>query len=76
MADERTEDHENQISDLPGAGAGAVPTDPLHSDKGDLTPPHGDDLRDEETFGRTDRYSNIDDADAARERPVGRSDPD
>ena len=75
MADERTKDRADQIGDLPGAGAGAVPTEPLHSGEGELTPPHGDDLRDEETFGRTDRYSNIDDADAARERPVGRSDP-
>jgi hypothetical protein len=42
--------------------------EPLHSDEGDLTPPQGDALRSEETFGRTDRYSNIDDSDAARER--------
>jgi len=41
--------------------------EPLHSDEGDLTPPQGDELRSEETFGRTDRYTNIDDADAARE---------
>ena len=35
-------------------------------DEQDLTPPHGDELRSEETFGRTDRYSNVDDADAER----------
>src|SRR3982751_276365 len=51
------------------------------ADRGDLTPPHGDDsragsgatpLRDggrrEDSFGRTDRYSNQDDPDA--ESPV------
>ena len=40
---------------------------PLHSDEGDLTPPQGDDLRSEETFGRTDRYTNVDDDEASRE---------
>lgn len=30
-------------------------------DRGDLTPPHGDELRAESTFGRTDRYANQDD---------------
>jgi len=41
--------------------------EPIHSDEGELTPPHGDELRSETTFGRTDRYSNIDDASAKRE---------
>ena len=40
---------------------------PLHSDEGHLTPPQGDDLRSEETFGRTDRYTNVDDDEASRE---------
>ncbi len=44
--------------------------EPLHSDEGTLTPPHGDDLRSEETFGRTDRYSNIDDDAARREEQL------
>ena len=35
-------------------------------DEQDLTPPHGDELRSEETFGRTDRYANVDDATAER----------
>ena len=43
-----------------------VANEPIHSDEGELTPPHGDELRSEETFGRTDRYSNIDDAAAKR----------
>ena len=29
-----------------------------------VTPPHGDELRSSETFGRTDRYANVDDKDA------------
>ena len=37
-------------------------------DAQDLTPPHGDDLRSEETFGRTDRYTNVDDDEAGRGR--------
>jgi hypothetical protein len=37
-------------------------------DQGDLTPPHGDELRSEETFGRTDRYATKDDPDG--EPPV------
>jgi len=45
-----------------------VADEPVHSDAGELTPPHGDELRSEETFGRSDRYSNIDDASAKRER--------
>ena len=36
----------------------------------DMTPPHGDELRSEVTFGRTDRYTNVDDEEAAREQPV------
>ena len=36
----------------------------------DLTPPHGDELRGEVTFGRTDRYANADDEQARREQPV------
>jgi hypothetical protein len=44
-----------------------VANEPIHSDEGELTPPHGDELRSEESFGRTDRYSNIDDQDATRE---------
>lgn len=37
-------------------------------DEQDLTPPHGDELRSEETFGRTDRYTNVDDATAQPEK--------
>lgn len=48
---------------------------PFPHDDRDLTPPHGDELRAEETFGRTDRYSNVDDESADRterepERPA------
>lgn len=39
------------------------PLDPL-----DATPPHGDELTGERSFGRTDRYANRDDPDA--ESPV------
>ena len=46
--------------------------EPIHSDEGELTPPHGDELRSEETFGRTDRYSNIDDASSKREQDIKR----
>jgi hypothetical protein len=42
--------------------------EPLRTDEQDLTPPHGDDLRDEVTFGRSDRYANLDDEDATRKR--------
>jgi hypothetical protein len=42
-------------------------TTPL-PDRGDATPPHGDELRSEESFGRTNRDANADDPDA--ERPV------
>lgn len=35
--------------------------DPLPRDEQDVTPPHGDELRSEATFGRTDRYTNVDD---------------
>jgi hypothetical protein len=38
------------------------------ADRGELTPPHGDELRTEGTFGRTDRYANQDDPEA--ESPV------
>jgi len=43
----------------------------LEADR-DLTPPHGDELRSEITFGRTDRYANADgDGEkAAPEEPV------
>jgi hypothetical protein len=48
--------------------ADEVKDDPIgqdsQPDEQDLTPPHGDDLRSEETFGRTDRYTNVDDAEA------------
>jgi hypothetical protein len=44
--------------------------DPLRPDEQDLTPPHGDELRDEITFGRTDRYANIDDQNATRQRTL------
>ena len=37
-------------------------------DRGDATPPHGDELQSEHSFGRTDRYANSDDPEA--ERPV------
>jgi hypothetical protein len=50
--------------------ADEVKDDPIReapqSDEQDLTPPHGDDLRSEETFGRTDRYTNVDDDEAGR----------
>jgi hypothetical protein len=39
-------------------------TDEPQPDEQDLTPPHGDDLRSEDTFGRTDRYTNVDDDEA------------
>jgi hypothetical protein len=48
----------------------SVADEPLHSDEGDLTPPQGDELRSEETFGRTDRYTNVDDTDATREEQM------
>jgi hypothetical protein len=48
--------------------------EPLDRDSEDLTPPHGDELRSEETFGRTDRYTNIDDADATRREDLERID--
>lgn len=51
-----------------------VADEPLHSDEGDLTPPQGDELRSEETFGRTDRYANIDDTEAARRERFNRID--
>jgi hypothetical protein len=38
------------------------------ADRGQVTPPHGDELRTESTFGRTDRYANQDDPEA--ESPV------
>jgi hypothetical protein len=41
--------------------------EPLRDSDTDLTPPHGDALREEVTFGRTDRYANLDDQDATRE---------
>lgn len=34
-----------------------------------VSPPHGDELREEVTFGRTDRYSNVDEQ-ATREQPA------
>lgn len=40
--------------------------EPFPRDEQDLTPPHGDELRSEVTFGRTDRYSNLDEEEAAR----------
>ena len=40
----------------------------IESDK-ELTPPHGDELRDEVTFGRTDRHANLDDEQATRKQP-------
>jgi hypothetical protein len=42
----------------------------LRESERDLTPPHGDQLRSEVTFGRTDRYSNVDDENAARQPPA------
>ena len=39
---------------------------PLPRDEQDVTPPHGDELRSEATFGRTDRYTNLDDEAADR----------
>ena len=53
--------------DLPPHDDRNLADEPLHSDEGALTPPHGDELRSEETFGRTDRYTNIDDRDADRQ---------
>ena len=40
----------------PQASRESDPDDP-EADRGDLTPPHGDELRAEGTFGRTDRYA-------------------
>jgi len=42
----------------------------LRESERDLTPPHGDELRSEVTFGRSDRYSNVDDENAARSQPA------
>jgi hypothetical protein len=42
--------------------------EPFQPDHGDATPPHGDELVSEHSFGRTGRYANTDDPDA--ERPV------
>jgi hypothetical protein len=47
--------------------------EPLRIDEQDLTPPHGDALREEVTFGRTDRYANLDDE--TRERTLDGTDP-
>ena len=55
------------MNDKDGNEVGNAADEPLHLDEGDLTPPQGDELRSEETFGRTDRYTNIDDTDASRE---------
>ena len=44
--------------------------EPLRESDKELTPPHGDELREEITFGRTDRHANLDDEDATRELPV------
>ena len=44
--------------------------EPLRESDRELTPPHGDELREEITFGRTDRYANLDDENATREQPV------
>jgi hypothetical protein len=38
-------------------------------DRGDATPPHGDELHSERSFGRTDRYTNADDPDPDRPTP-------
>jgi hypothetical protein len=40
--------------------------EPLPRDQQDVTPPHGDELRSEATFGRTDRSTNVDDEAADR----------
>jgi hypothetical protein len=40
--------------------------EPLPRDEQDVTPPHGDELRSEVTFGRTDRYTNVDEEAADR----------
>lgn len=40
--------------------------EPLPRDEQDVTPPHGDELRSEATFGRTDRSTNVDDEAADR----------
>jgi hypothetical protein len=40
------------------------------ADDHELTPPHGDELRSSETFGRTDRYANVDDATADKTENV------
>ena len=49
--------------------------EPMRADERDLTPPHGDELRAEVTFGRTDRYANSDDETATRERVLDELDP-
>jgi hypothetical protein len=38
-------------------------------DQGDATPPHGDELQSERSFGRTDRYANADDSDGEGPMP-------
>lgn len=45
------------------------PTSPSNTpapDTHDTTPPHGDELRHESTFGRSDRYANQDDPESQR----------
>jgi hypothetical protein len=59
---------------------GSVPDDALTTNETpreserDLTPPHGDELRSEVTFGRTDRYTTVDDESAAHQQREAESD--
>jgi hypothetical protein len=54
-------DNKDRKSEAAREGANEV-------DRGDVTPPHGDELISEATFGRTDRYATQDDPEA--ESPV------
>ena len=56
---------ESDPTPVPDAGDGTL----LERDN-NVSPPHGDELREEVTFGRTDRYTNVDDEQATREQPA------
>jgi len=51
-----------------------IEDDTLRDSDRDMTPPHGDELRSEVTFGRSDRYTNVDDENAARQQPAAEQD--
>lgn len=67
-ADNSRDRRKDPLAELPAeAGSRA---EPLRGTDRDLAPPEGDHLRAEATFGRTDRYSTMDDADASRQQSV------